>query len=99
MRGFKIKINVLVEPDGDLFHAYCPALKGLHVAGTSVEGAAELACEAAGVYLNSLLEHGDPIPTGCDVEITQPSIMGAIRAKIMSPPPVTVIPSEVCVGA
>ena len=28
------KIQVVVEPDEGEYHAYCPALKGLHTGGT-----------------------------------------------------------------
>ncbi|OGO17579.1 MAG: hypothetical protein A2Z15_08540 [Chloroflexi bacterium RBG_16_50_11] len=60
--GFKV--DVILEPDEGGFHAYCPALKGLHVAGESKEEALRNAREAAIAYLESLIKHGDPIPVG-----------------------------------
>lgn len=34
-----MRLDIIVEPDGDGFHAYCPMLKGLHTAGdTEKEG-------------------------------------------------------------
>lgn len=72
MKQISIKFRVCVERDGDEFHAYCPALKGLHVFGATVDEAVENARNAAIVYVNSLLRHNDPLPVGCDVEIKQP---------------------------
>jgi predicted RNase H-like HicB family nuclease len=58
------ELHIVVEPDGDQFHAYCPALKGLHVPGETIEEAFENAKDAAILYLMSLIKHGDPIPLG-----------------------------------
>jgi len=60
--GFRI--DVIVEPDETGFHAYCPALKGLHVSGDTEEGAVQNARDAALAYLGSLIKHHDPIPVG-----------------------------------
>ena len=60
--GFKV--NIIVEPDEVGFHAYSPALKGLHVQGNTIKEARENAREAAIAYLESLIKHGDPIPVG-----------------------------------
>ena len=60
--GFRIE--VVVEPDEDGFHAYCPALKGLHTCGGTKEEALENAKDAATAYLQSSIKHGDPIPIG-----------------------------------
>ena len=60
--GFKVE--VIVEPDEDGFHAYCPALKGLHTCGDTKEEALENAKYAAIAYLQSSIKHGDPIPVG-----------------------------------
>lgn len=60
--GFRIE--VIVEPDDIGFHAYCPALKGLHTYGDTKEGAIENAKDAAIAYLESSIKHRDPIPVG-----------------------------------
>jgi predicted RNase H-like HicB family nuclease len=60
--GFKI--DIIVEPDESGFHAYCPALKGLHTAGDTREEALQNARDAAIAYLESLIKHNDPIPVG-----------------------------------
>ena len=54
----------VVEADGDGYHAYCPAFKGLHAAGETEDGAVEGARATALAYLKSMVSHGDPIPVG-----------------------------------
>ena len=70
-------VEVVVEPDDDGFHAYCPALKGLHTGGTTIDEAIENARDAAIAYLQSLIKHDDPIPVGIliheEFEETPPS--------------------------
>lgn len=60
----KTRVTVVIEPDGDLFHAYCPDLPGIHVNGSSVEEACERTIPAIEWYLDFLDEQGDPIPEG-----------------------------------
>ncbi len=60
----EFRIEVIIEPDGTTFHAYCPALKGLHTCGDTEEEALQNARDAAMAYLESLIKHGDPIPVG-----------------------------------
>lgn len=69
-RPLTLKITVIVEPDEDWFHAYCPSLEGLHVDGETVEDALSHARDAVLLYLESLARHGDPLPVGphCVVE-------------------------------
>jgi predicted RNase H-like HicB family nuclease len=67
IRQLEFQITILVEPDEDAFHAYCPELKGLHVRGDTEEEAAKNAAEAAVAYIQSLIKHGDPIPVGVKV--------------------------------
>jgi len=57
-------IQIEIERDGEEFHAYCPALKGLHTCGSTEEEALKNAKDAAIAYLQSLIKHGDPIPIG-----------------------------------
>ncbi len=76
--GFKIEI--MVEPDDGAYHAYCPALKGLHVGGDTEEEAVKNARDAAIAYLESLVKHGEPIPVGILVEgIPSPAVMAKKR--------------------
>lgn len=60
------KVPIVIEPDKDRFHAYCPLLKGLHVDGMTEEEAFSNAVDAVFVYLKSLIEHNDPIPDGIE---------------------------------
>ncbi len=61
-RTITFRVDIIVEPDDDGYHAYCPALKGLHVSGATMEEALQHARDAAVAYLRSLIKHGDPIP-------------------------------------
>ena len=49
------------EPDGG-FHAYCPALKGCHSEGDTVDEAVNNIREAITAYLESVEAHREPIP-------------------------------------
>lgn len=60
----EFRIEAIIEPDGDGFHAYCPALPGLHTYGNTVEAALENVRDAATAYLQSCIKHQDPIPVG-----------------------------------
>jgi predicted RNase H-like HicB family nuclease len=64
----KFILSIVVEPDDDGFHAFCPALKGLHVGGETEQEALKNAIDGAMLYLRSLIRHGDPIPVGVTVE-------------------------------
>ena len=77
-------IRIVIEPDGDSFHAYCPALKGLHTCGDTEEEAANNAKDAAMAYFQSLIEHGDPIPVGIPSSCREDEIMD-IPEKRASP--------------
>ena len=66
----KIKIVIIVERDGDGFHAYCPAFPGLHMDGDTEEEVLKRTADGLMWYLDSLERHGDPIPVGpgCVIE-------------------------------
>lgn len=65
-----LKISVIVERDEDgSFYAHAPALKGLHVDGATEQEALRNAMEAVQVYLESLSQHGDPLPIGPDLTV------------------------------
>lgn len=78
--SLNLRIVVAVEKDGDAYHAFCPALKGLHVDGDTESEAMENAKEAIIVYLDSLAAHGDPLPVGefLKVEKVQPAAIRRI---------------------
>ena len=54
--------EVVVEEDGDRFHAYCPVLKGCHTRGHTREEAVQYIREAVELYVKDLIEAGEPIP-------------------------------------
>jgi len=57
------RYTVILEPQDDGgYHAYCPALKGCHSQGDSLEEATDNIREAIEAYLESVKAHGDPIP-------------------------------------
>ena len=51
------EVSIIIEPDGDSFHAYCPAFKGLHTCGDTEEEALNNAVQAVAAYLRSLIKH------------------------------------------
>lgn len=61
-RRIRFTVDIVIEPDGDQFHAYAPALKGLHVGGATEDEALKNAIDATELYLTSMINHGDPIP-------------------------------------
>lgn len=62
--SLEFRVSIAVEPDGEGFHAYCPAFKGLHTCGNTEEEAIKNAGNAVAAYLQSLIKHKDPIPVG-----------------------------------
>jgi predicted RNase H-like HicB family nuclease len=49
------------EEDGG-YHAFVPALKGCHSHGSNGEEAFQNVAEAIELYIDSLREHGEPVP-------------------------------------
>ena len=49
------------QPDGG-YHAFCPALRGCHSEGDTLDEAVTNLREAIIVYLESLQAHGEPLP-------------------------------------
>ena len=68
----QFRVQIVVEPDDDGYHAYCPALKGLHTCGETEDEARQNAKNAALAYIRSVIKHGDPIPEGIIVRIQEP---------------------------
>lgn len=66
-------IPVIIEKDNGGFHAYSPVFKGLHTQGSSIEEAINNSKNAINAYLQSLINHGDPIPL-CIIEKKRPAI-------------------------
>lgn len=54
--------TIVIEPDEDGFHAFCPALKGCHTCGNTQAEALKYIQDAIVGYVASLKKHGDPVP-------------------------------------
>ena len=60
--GIEYVFEVVIEPDEDRYHAYCPSLKGCRTWGRTEEEAYKNIQEAIELYLEALIDEGDPIP-------------------------------------
>jgi predicted RNase H-like HicB family nuclease len=56
-------VKVIIEPDEDEFHVFCPDLKGLHTSGKTIDEAIHNAQDAVTAYIISLKKHNEPIPS------------------------------------
>jgi predicted RNase H-like HicB family nuclease len=65
VKKLTFEVSFIVEKDEDEYHAFCPSLKGLHTCGRTEKEALENAECAVEVYLESLLNHNEPIPLSC----------------------------------
>jgi predicted RNase H-like HicB family nuclease len=57
-----LKVDVVIEPDEDVYHAYCPVLEGCHSSGDTETEAFENIQEAVRLHLEVMIEDGKPIP-------------------------------------
>ncbi len=56
------EFTVILEPDEEGFHVYCPALKGCHSWGATKQEALNNIAEAIQLWLDTAKAHGIPIP-------------------------------------
>lgn len=89
-KKISFSVMVVIEPDTDRFHAFCPALKGLHVEGATEEDACNNAADAAMAYLKSLIKHREPIPVGVIVKEEEEEIFPRTPAASIRQIPVYV---------
>lgn len=54
--------TVVIEPDEDEFHALVPSLPGCHTFGATIDEALHHIKEAIALYIDGLIENGQPIP-------------------------------------
>ncbi len=67
-----MKVRVYLEPDEDgVVIAACPALPGCISQGRTRTEAFDNIRQAIELYLESLREHGEPIPPGIEEEIIE----------------------------
>lgn len=67
-----LQFSIVVEEDEGKYHAFAPAFRGLHVDGESKDEAFHNAVNAVFVYLESLSNHGEPLPVGPDLRVHTP---------------------------
>lgn len=68
--------RVIFEPEKEGgYHAYCPALRGCHSYGDTLDEARENITEAIEAYLESLAKHREEIPT----EHVEDQVIASIR--------------------
>lgn len=56
------EFTVVLEPDEDGYHVFCPALKGCHSWGATKEEALNNITEAIELWLQTAKHRGVPIP-------------------------------------
>ena len=65
----KTSVTVVIETDGELFHAFCPGLPGIHSNAPTAEEARDRTIPAIERYLDFLDEQGSPNPVGPGLEM------------------------------
>ena len=59
-----LQMAIIVEPDDDgSFHAYCPAFTEVRVCGSTEPEAMKHVEDAIVIHLQSLVRHGDALPS------------------------------------
>ncbi len=67
-----MKFRIVIEPDEDgVFVASCPSLPGCHSQGRTRDEARANIQEAVELYLESLRDHGEPIPPGITEDVVE----------------------------
>ena len=65
---------VVIEQEGDAWGAYVPDLPGCLAAGRSRDEVEKLIAEAIPLHIQSLREHGEPVP--------HPTAMGSTKVRV-----------------
>jgi predicted RNase H-like HicB family nuclease len=72
LRGGSMKFRVIIQADEDgVFVAECPSLPGCISQGRTREEAKANIAEAIAGYVESLEQHGEPIPPAIEEEIVE----------------------------
>jgi len=75
---FKVAVEADKFEDGrPAWHAFCPALKGCHTWGHTYEEALSNVREAVELFVQDLLEAGEPIPVDAEegtIELPVPAV-------------------------
>jgi predicted RNase H-like HicB family nuclease len=77
------QFTVVIEPDGDAYHAYVPALPGCHTSGNTVEEAYANIKEATALHIECMQQDGEPVPLEREpLFVTWLSVPAAARAPM-----------------
>ncbi|MBI4084074.1 MAG: type II toxin-antitoxin system HicB family antitoxin [Candidatus Lambdaproteobacteria bacterium] len=69
---FRVVVEEDVQEDGTkAFHGYCPALRGCHTWGHTRQEALARIQEAVLLYVEDLVEAGEPIPVDPEKGVTE----------------------------
>ncbi|MDE2825821.1 MAG: type II toxin-antitoxin system HicB family antitoxin [Bacteroidota bacterium] len=97
MRKFEMSFLIIVEEDSVGYHAYVPALKGIHVPGDTKDEAIKNAQDGIVLYMDSILERGAPLPTGHGVTTKPVETIHVrtlqVKTPIKIPPKISANPS------
>lgn len=64
-------IAVVVEPDGDRYHAFTPALRGIHADGATEDDALREIVPLIFSHVASMTKHGEAIQLGPSPEMVE----------------------------
>ena len=82
-----MNVVLVVENDGDGYHSYAPALKGLHMDGETEEEAYHNALVGVEMYIDSLIAHGQSLPLGPHFRVNAspslPAIPDAVSTSLV----------------
>ena len=84
----RLRVEVVIERDGDGFHAYSPACRGVHIDGKTQTEALERVKDALILHLESMLAHNEPLPLGphCVVDNADDEVVHHVpRGAILQP--------------
>ena len=69
VRSFKFEVYIIIEKDEHGYIAYCPTLNGLVVEADTKEEVIKNFHKGFISYMQSILKHNDPIPTGSTFKV------------------------------
>jgi len=85
-RKIIFQVDICIEQDGSSYHAFCPALQGIHVDGQTEKEALDNVQLAVTLYLKSLMKHGEPIPLQMQLVETQEVCRSQSHPSLTCPP-------------
>ncbi len=65
-KSYNVRIMLRKEPEGG-YTAYVPSLPSCVTYGDTIDEAVDMVREAVGIYIESLIEHNEPVPSDDEV--------------------------------